>query len=819
MMKLKLLVILLLFSAPAISTPRPLADLFVQADPQTGLVSARVAVVLSYPGRAEYKLQVSITDMSGAQLTAREESVQVMSGRADVTTDLSVPDHQAWSPEQPTLYRARLRLVDFRGLTVDQREVRFGFRRVERRGNRLFLNDHPLFLRGFAGEFLASGDHGCMSSDREYIRKRILTAKEYGFNAERHHTHFPTEIYLEMADELGLLQQLEIHGRMRQGPDSKEFAETRALWEELVRLSRQHPSVIIVSMGNEVYSNDPKLVAAMDQLYSVAKKLNPGVLVLNRSGGLPGNDLVGKYDLVERPIGEYEHSGNLAGEAFESYLRGERAGRAREFPVIAHEYPLVSAYPRLEKSSLYPRVPEWFAAAAENAQRGGYLDEMPRFARNCEAIQWRVIKQMIEEARKFPELSGYSMLRLHDTGAMVGGILDDFSNPKSISAREFLRVNGPTVLLASWAGQTFRSEDHLEVRLHVSQHLDKPLQGNLDWRLVSPDGEWGKGTGSVLLDGFGTFDVATVSLSLPKVTRPAHFKLEAALKVDGREPITNDWDFWIFPRIERSREEFKLFDPHDRLRSIKRMFPRARTINSPAQLDPRRDTLVTDSWPGWVDGFLDRGGRLLLISDKNWAEPEELGNHGNHLAFFKTRAPVALPELDEPLTHWLTIPSNYPRRWGNSGTVVERHPALGDFPHEGFCDFQFLKLIRRAKSFWLDRLPARPRPIIRAIDNFWHGNNKAYLVEFRVGQGRVLATTLNFTQHLGRAPEADYLLNQFIRYVKGPEFSPRTAFSAAQLRTSIEQFARALPELIKQIGDANAPPTKYRYHPLSGEMN
>jgi len=208
----------------------------------------------------------------------------------------------------------------------------------------------------------------------------------------------------------------------------------------------------------------------------------------------------------------------------------------------------------------------------------------------------------------------------------------------------------------------------------------------------------------------------------------------------------------------------------------------------------------------------------LLISDKNWQEPEDLGNHGTHLAFFTSRAPVVLPELDEPLTHWLTIPSNYPRRWGNSGTAIEDHPALGDFPHSDYCDFQFFRLIRRAKSFWLDAFPSRPQPIIRAIDNFWHGHNKSYLIEFRVGPGKVLATTLNITQSLG-APETDYLLLQFIDYINGPRFTPDTQFSPNELNESLKKFAIQLPDLIKQTGDANTPPTKYRYNPLSGDMN
>jgi beta-galactosidase len=816
-----LLALLLLLTGGATfcsADTRPLTDAYAEPVTGSGHVKVHVEIALPYAGNAKYTLSVHVADAGGSQLVLGEKEIEVKSGRAVDFVDLFVTDHKLWSPEHPNIYRASAVLLDFRGLQVDQRDLVFGFRDFERRGNHFYLNGLPVFLRAFAGEFLASGDHGCMTSDREYIRKRILTAKQYGFNAERHHTHFPMEAYLDIADELGLMQQLEIQGRMRAGPGSPEFEATRRQWEEVVRLGRRHASVVIVSMGNEVFANDPKLVSGMDQLYDIAKEMAPGMLVLNRSGSVPGNDVVGKYDLIERPMGEYEHGGKLGGEALNAYLRGDRVGRAREFPVIAHEYPLASAYPRTEKLSLYPSPPPWLQVAAKKAEGGGYLQEMSRFARNAEAIQWRVIKQMIEEARKFPELSGYSMLRLEDTGAMVGGILDDFSNPKTVQAEEFLKVNGPTIVTADWATQTFRGGDRFEVLLSISHQGQEPLSGTISWRLVGDGGALGAGEGPVGLKGFGIYPAANASVVLPQVTRPAHLKLEARLSF-GANQVSNDWDFWVFPQVRGRRETFWLYDPNHRLDGVKRIFSGARVLKTPGQLRPSKDVVVTDSWPDWIDDFLATGGRLLLISDKNWKEPEEMGNHGTHLAFFTSRAPVALPELDEPLTHWLTIPSNYPRRWGNSGTVIEPHPALGDFPHDDYCDFQFFKLIRRAKSFWLDEFPAPPPPIIRTIDNFWHGHNKSYLTEFGVGSGRVLATTLNITQSLGHAPETDYLLLQFIRYIQSSGFKPVTRFSSNELRESVKRFANQLPELIKQTGDANAPPVKYRYHPLSGDMN
>lgn len=820
-MTARLVLCLFLFAIAGDAGYRPLAGAYATTEP-SGRVRLHVEVVLSYSGNTLYRVHGRVLDAAGAAVASGSVPVEVKRGRGGAVLELQIPNHRNWSAEQPNLYRALTRLTDFRGVAVDEEAFAFGFRQVERRGNQIHWNGRPIFLRGFSGEFLQGGDHGCMTTDAAYIRKRIGAAKAYGFNAERHHSHYPPETYLDVADELGLLQQLEIHPRLRQGPTSPEFAETHAMWERMIVAGRRHPSVVVYSMGNELYANEPALISAMDQLYDVAKKLDPRTLVLNRSGSLPGNDAAGKYDLIERPIGEYEHSSKLAGAAFQAYLRGDRAGRAREFPVIAHEYPLVSAFPRVDKKDRYPSTPEWIVVAEEKARRAGYFDQMALFARNSEAIQWRVIKQMIEEARKFPELAGYSMLRLHDSGGLVGGILNDFSDPKSAPAETFLRANAPTALISDWEEQTLLAGQQLDARLFLSHHQSTTVRGSLFWKVMEASTEWASGEAPVEAPGFGLFPLMRLSVKLPAIVRPAHIQLHAEFRVApsaaGAAVIENAWDFWVFPQPPRPAGGFALYDPGNRLSSVARLFPGARKLRT-GRMPGRGELLLTDSWPDWMDQWLEAGGRLFLLADKNWREPEEMGNHGTHLAFFTSRAPVSLPELDEPLTHWLTIPSNYDRRWGNSGTVVARHPALGDFPHEGFCDFQFFRLIRRAKSFWLDRFPTRPEPIIRAIDNFRHGNNKSYLFEFRVGRGSVLASSLNFTQHIGRAPEADYLLAQLIRYASGGQFEPQIRFSAAELRRAREDFAHELPEVIRRIGDANVSPVRYRYNSLSGEMN
>jgi beta-galactosidase/beta-glucuronidase len=66
----------------------------------------------------------------------------------DFTVEGEVREVVAWSPERPVLYTVRVELL-VGGMPADQQETRFGFRRIEARDGKLWLNGKPLFLMGF----------------------------------------------------------------------------------------------------------------------------------------------------------------------------------------------------------------------------------------------------------------------------------------------------------------------------------------------------------------------------------------------------------------------------------------------------------------------------------------------------------------------------------------------------------------------------------------------------------------------------------------------------------------------------------------------
>jgi hypothetical protein len=122
-------------------------------------------------------------------------------------------------------------------------------------------------------------------------------------------------------------------------------------------------------------------------------------------------------------------------------------------------------------------------------------------------------------------------------------------------------------------------------------------------------------------------------------------------------------------------------------------------------------------------------------------------------------------------TFFRTIPWN--AGYGNSGTVLEEHPALASFPHEGYCDLPFVRMIRGVIP--MEFSPLRPygvSPILRVIDWYQANRNNAHLLEFRVGKGAVLLTSLNVLPWLTTRLEVRNFLGSLMDYAQGPRFGP-----------------------------------------------
>jgi len=207
-------------------------------------------------------------------------AVEANSSRSVFTIDVASP--QKWSAETPTLYDLSITLLDGSN-TLQKIQQRVGFRQVEMKNGNLQVNGRAILLRG-ANRHDHHPELG-RAVPKDFTKQDLLLMKQHNINALRC-SHYPSspELY-DMADELGLYvmdeADLECHGfydavaRPQAIPESMPYEDRKVLtfpqsaiftsdnpsWQEayvermrqLVHRDKNHPCVIIWSLGNEAF--------------------------------------------------------------------------------------------------------------------------------------------------------------------------------------------------------------------------------------------------------------------------------------------------------------------------------------------------------------------------------------------------------------------------------------------------------------------------------------------------------------------------------------------------------------------------------------
>lgn len=161
-----------------------------------------------------------------------------------VTAPDNAPDH-LWSLEDPYLYTVEIRLY-YDGILSDERKCRFGVRRIEFSPTEGFLlNGKQVKLKG-CDLHLDHAGVGVGVPD-ELWRYRLTQLKKYGFNAIRSSHNPASPAMLDLCDEMGFLV---IDENRQLGVNEEQFTQLRRMIER----DRNHPSVILWSIGNEEWS-------------------------------------------------------------------------------------------------------------------------------------------------------------------------------------------------------------------------------------------------------------------------------------------------------------------------------------------------------------------------------------------------------------------------------------------------------------------------------------------------------------------------------------------------------------------------------------
>jgi len=498
---------------------------------------------------------------------------------------------------------------------------------------------------------------------------------------------------------------------------------------ELITHYRRFVSLSTYCTGNEGHIIENSLD---ERTYQLAKKMDPTRLVLHQDGGVNNAK---NSDFGTGPIKPWQ--------------KGKPKFRFIDItrPYFAHEYLNLAADqdPRLNhKYTGAEKQPVDTAKFSQEAKQAGLtLDWAFACIDAGNKMQKIFQKRGIESARLDPGCDGYIYWTIADVGNPTAqGLFNPFWQPKASTAEEFSGFNGHVTILAEMtpADRILTEADDLEIKWWISHFGWKQIKNQpLEWKLAT--------NGKTILDGkipdinvlAGDLkDIGTSSIRIPALTVPLKAKLTAELENTN---IKNCWDIWMFPKVKPKAKAGKGICASEKIYSA-----------------------LAARYPGMTKlGSAEAKNCRIILTDKLLA-PEV------QKALVQGASVVSL-ELEGPnpgvqLGWWWKGPQ--------TGTAILEHPAFGNFPHDGYLNELFFRIIKSAAEM--------KNGGYKYVEPLMAGHGRKgyllYVFQAKAANGKILASGLDL---LSDKPEAAYLLNEFINYAKSDKFNPTGIFKIPNL--------------------------------------
>jgi beta-galactosidase len=223
-----------------------------------------------------------IVDSAGKEVGAsRTERAKISAwGRRVFQQRIGLKDPLLWSLETPNLYRL-ITTVETDNAAIDQSETAFGIREIRfDAAQGFFLNGKPVKIKGTCNHQDHAGVGSALPDRLQYYR--IAKLKEMGANAYRTSHNPPTPELLDACDALGMLVMDET--RMMSS-NTEGLSEL----ERMIRRDRNHPSIILWSLGNEEpeqgTERGERIAATMKRLIRRLDPTRPVTMAMNGSWG------------------------------------------------------------------------------------------------------------------------------------------------------------------------------------------------------------------------------------------------------------------------------------------------------------------------------------------------------------------------------------------------------------------------------------------------------------------------------------------------------------------------------------------------------
>ncbi len=375
-------------------------NVFVRPGWKTGAVHIQVTLSNAQPEAVPCQLELTIAANSAAEPAAQMNmDANVPPGASQQECQLSVAHHRLWDLADPFLYRLTTRVKSGASQDIHQSVTRFGFRdfRVEKGYFR--LNDKRIFLKSsHTGNHCPIGVVVPPPGAPDLLRKDLVYMKAAGFNTVRFISGLAHPYQLDLCDELGLLVYEEDLASWLLADSSQMAERFDANLREMVLRDRNHPSVVIFGLVNEM-ANGPLTRHAVARL-GLLRSLDDSRLVLQQSGRWDGQYNIGS---VCNPGGtRWEYIWGVEGPDYQGTARNgpwggyfEGAGDAHVYPSTPHTPAIEAGLRNLGKDTKPVFLSEYGIGSLMNAIRE--LRYYEQFRANPDADDFKFFKQTEEK--------------------------------------------------------------------------------------------------------------------------------------------------------------------------------------------------------------------------------------------------------------------------------------------------------------------------------------------------------------------------------------------------------------------------------------
>lgn len=442
------------------------------------------------------EVQVEYTIFDGGSVVSSSVKPASLNGKSgSVTAFLAeLPGVKPWSSEFPNLYTLLINLKDNKGQVLESTTQAIGFRKVEIKRGLLLVNGVPITLKGVnMQEHNPNTGHVV---DEEIMMKDIRLMKLFNINAVRL-SHYPQpERWYELCDQYGLYvvdeANIESHGlyygekSLAKKPEWEQMHVDRMV--RMVQRDKNHPSVIIWSMGNEA-GNGVNFYAGYRAIKAADRSKRPV-----------------QYERVEvgsRFALEFDWNSDIIVPQYPDPRTFEWFGeRVLDRPFIPSEYchsmgnstgnfqdywDVINKYPQLQGGFIWDWVDQGIWKTDEKGNRfyaygGDYGVNMPsdgNFLINGIVFADRTPEPSLYEVKKAHEWVKFKPLTLRpEKMRILVENLYDFTNLRDVEITAYIKSDGQVVR-------------KLDVQpLEVEPHLSKVVQLDASGLDVKPATEY-----------------------------------------------------------------------------------------------------------------------------------------------------------------------------------------------------------------------------------------------------------------------------------------------------------------------------------------